>query len=861
VLALLAATGFAAAAEKARPNLIVVVTDGLRADRATPAAMPFLSSVGNMGVVFRRAYAPAPARTPSLTSLLTSRLPSRHGVLHDAARLAASERTVAELLRREGYATATVLGPGLGLPDGLRRGFDYVRTAVPPAGGASAVSDVNTLAFQWLDVTAHRPLFLVVQYGEPDVPYAPSTATLERLPPDRRRSLLDFGLISWRMSLAGTLPPDPTMRHAIEAAYDAEVATLDDALRALVDGLRARGVLRDVLFVVTADHGTELGEHGGFGHGGSLHDEVIHVPLFIARSPALSRHAVSETVSLLDVAPTLLDVGGLAAPSTLEGRSLRPLLEKAGEPAPARGVVSELAGGEREGTGLRRPHRRAVIDGPMKLIETCDGNSALYDLAADPRETTPLPETAPGGPPLRAALGRLDRSQAKSARRPAACVVPSGPPSILLVVFDTTRSDAVSCYGAVEGTTPYTDALAAGGLRYTHAYSNSNWTLPSHVSLFTGLPPSVHGVRCGTHGLSRRVATLAELLHQRGYETFGASENPWITGANGTARGFERFRRLHGVERTVANWLDARRGSRPAFIFLNFMDAHDYAVREDNPFLPRELSTDQVRERITDVAGAAGELCVCRTGDPGLALLRKVYLGGVRAADAKLGQVLLQLAHARVTERLVTIVTADHGEFFGERGLTRHDTGLGEGVLHVPLVVHGLDGVAPAVVDAPVELADVFTSILAWTDTPHPRRETGRPLPTSPGTSDGSRAVVAEYTDGASCYEHPAAQKLIANRRKACGPQDRIDGNGRAVIRPPHELLVFDRHPDALFDVARDPAEEHDRAAADPETVAALRAVLDARAGIPAGPPAPRIELDVQTRERLRALGYVGGPE
>ena len=112
---------------------------------------------------------------------------------------------------------------------------------------------------------------------------------------------------------------------------------------------------------------------------------------------------------------------------------------------------------------------------------TADGKRALYDLAADPREATPA---AGDGYPLPRPCAR--RSPPSSDRRGkrhrsrATCAAPSGPPSILLVVFDTTRSDAVSSYGAVAGTTPYTDALAAAGLRYTHVYSNSNWTLPSH---------------------------------------------------------------------------------------------------------------------------------------------------------------------------------------------------------------------------------------------------------------------------------------------------------------------------------------------------------------------------------------------
>ncbi len=116
------------------------------------------------------------------------------------------------------------------------------------------------------------------------------------------------------------------------------------------------------------------------------------------------------------------------------------------------------------------------------------------------------------------------------------------PPSLLLVVLDTTRRDAVSAYGAVEGTTPNLEALAAEGLRYDWALAPSPWTLPSHATLFTSLGLEAHGV-----GVTGRVvlgpgpATLAQQLADAGYQTVGFSENPLLTSSFGLARGFDRF--------------------------------------------------------------------------------------------------------------------------------------------------------------------------------------------------------------------------------------------------------------------------------------------------------------------------------
>jgi arylsulfatase A-like enzyme len=233
----------------------------------------------------------------------------------------------------------------------------------------------------------------------------------------------------------------------------------------------------------------------------------------------------------------------------------------------------------------------------------------------------------------------------------------------------------------------------------------------------------------------------------------------------------------------------------------------------------------------------------------------------VQEDDAKLGSVLAQLARSHATEGLVTVVTSDHGEYFGEHRLVRHDTGLGEPVLHVPLVVHGLAGISPGVVDETVQLADVFPSILQWAGAPVPAGIAGQPLPTSAGPVGASRAIVAEHTSEL-CSGLAIARDILRRRLRRCGPEDRVWGDARAAIRLPYELLVYDQYPPALFDLSGDRREERDLAGGEPAHVEALRADLDGivtAAGAPAD--APRVEFDPALLERLRALGYVGGRE
>jgi len=171
-------------------------------------------------------------------------------------------------------------------------------------------------------------------------------------------------------------------------------------------------------------------------------------------------------------------------------------------------------------------------------------------------------------------------------------------PSILLLVVDTLRSDAVSAYGSVEGTTPTIDRLAADGLRYEHAYSPSSWTLPSHATLLSGLGPDEH--RTGMPGravLPESVVTLAERLGAAGYETAAISENILVSDVFAPLQGFEYRRSSRYDEKRgeipidavseVREWFAPRDGTRPFFLFVNLIDAHvPYTIRRENRFVP-----------------------------------------------------------------------------------------------------------------------------------------------------------------------------------------------------------------------------------------------------------------------------------
>jgi arylsulfatase A-like enzyme len=184
---------------------------------------------------------------------------------------------------------------------------------------------------------------------------------------------------------AGDLPD-------LATAYDASVAEFDTGMQAIADVLRDPDVVQRLWLVLLAPFGDGLGEHGVIGHGATLYEQQIHVPLLIVPPPGHPAGRRYEgLVELVDVGPTILDPAGLPPEPDVRGRSLRPVLE--GTALPEREAVTELAPPE----PLRRHLRAVVRPGLRKRIDRPDGTYEEYDLGSDPGETRDLARPAPTG--------------------------------------------------------------------------------------------------------------------------------------------------------------------------------------------------------------------------------------------------------------------------------------------------------------------------------------------------------------------------------------------------------------------------------------------------------------------------------
>jgi arylsulfatase A-like enzyme/Flp pilus assembly protein TadD len=343
-------------------DVYLVTIDTLRADHVHcygdgQIQTPALDLLARDGVRFADAFTPSPITNTSHTSILTGLLPSQHGVTDFGIPLAAKFPTWAQLLKQNGYQTAAFIGAVVldsrTLAPGLDRGFDYYDNFPADAPATEhwgrverRGADVVHRAESWMSAHPQAPRFVWAHLYDPHDPYE---------------------------------PPPPYSQIYKDRLYDGEIAYADSALGNLLAYLKQHDRYRDSIIIVVGDHGEGLGEHGEETHGIFLYNSTTHVPL-IVKLPENGKAgtAVDADVQTTDILPAVLDLLGIARPSSLSGMSLTPYL--AGTNLPKRAIFGETDYPLRFGWA---PLRAVRADG-FKLIEA--PKPELYDMASDPHE-------------------------------------------------------------------------------------------------------------------------------------------------------------------------------------------------------------------------------------------------------------------------------------------------------------------------------------------------------------------------------------------------------------------------------------------------------------------------------------------
>lgn len=444
------------------------------------------------------------------------------------------------------------------------------------------------------------------------------------------------------------------------------------------------------------------------------------------------------------------------------------------------------------------------------------------------------------------------------------------PPLVLLLSIDTLRQDRLGCYGCARETSPNIDALARESIVFTAACAQATQTLISHKSIFTSRYPleligettNADMDALGRVDDQRRflVSALRQVsiepamnaLRRAGFLCAAFTDGSWIRRFYGFNGGFGEFDDRGGhfaaIAPRVLAWLE-QKGDYPAFLFVHAYDVHcPYTCREpyNSAFCTDHSAHVSLENR-----------CANRLGDPplfrldlGAADYRAIgdhYDGGVLSADAYVGEILDKLRDLGMYDDALIVLLSDHGESLGEAERIGHG-GLHLEELLVPLMVKPprSAGLAPALIDEPVELIDVMPTMFDLCGARPPGEFRGRSL--RPLMEGGTIAPLAGLVAQTTFSE---GRREISNARK------------RAILVPGRELLIEDLATGEreYFDLARDGGGVEPVAEPPGGRIAALLEALaacDLEGG--SGPftePEP-VSMDEQTKKELEALGYIG---
>ncbi len=299
-------------------NVIIIAVDTLRADHLgcygyPRNTSPNIDRFARDGIKFTSCYTPSPLTTPAFASMLSSLPPFKHGAKRNGMSVFDHIKLLPQFLKKRGYHSGAFVANWTLKKKltHLDRGFDTYMEVFTKRRWFGAMSaegeapDINKAAFKWLYQNRQRKFFLWVHYTEPHEPYlyhAEFDHGYDKVIPEIYPKGSDFNRIR---------------------KYDTEVGFDDHHIGELLQRIKDYGLYEDSLIIFLADHGESFGEHGYYGHGRRLYNSCLHVPL-IVKLPGNTEAGseVHQNVSLLDIAPTILNLLGDPVPEEMEGNNL-----------------------------------------------------------------------------------------------------------------------------------------------------------------------------------------------------------------------------------------------------------------------------------------------------------------------------------------------------------------------------------------------------------------------------------------------------------------------------------------------------------------------------------------------------------
>ncbi len=384
-------------------NVILISLDSLRADHVgcygyERDTTPTLDRLAKQGIRFADAHSTSSWTLPTHLTMFTSLYQLAHGVTVDTMTLDPLIPTLGTVFEKEGYATAGfVSAPYTAATYGYNRGMDVYEDLSEAYGhrdearSAVVAPEITKRGIEWMEKHAGEPFFMFLHYFDIHYDYTSPPPFDTMFDPHYDGPMDGRYFIESKAIHPGM--PERDLEHIL-ALYDGEIRFTDGYVAKVLDALDRLELVDNTLVMVVSDHGDEFFEHRNKGHHRSLYDEVLAVP-FIVRMPG-GKHAgtvVDEPVTLIDIAPTLIDAAGLERPAGMAGVSLLPAIAGDSSVLEGRPIYSEFF--DKRGFNLqvaRRLSDRKLIQHFNRLLHPRSPSVELFDLASDPGERNNVAE-------------------------------------------------------------------------------------------------------------------------------------------------------------------------------------------------------------------------------------------------------------------------------------------------------------------------------------------------------------------------------------------------------------------------------------------------------------------------------------
>ncbi|HEX3035792.1 MAG TPA: sulfatase [Thermodesulfobacteriota bacterium] len=431
-------------------------------------------------------------------------------------------------------------------------------------------------------------------------------------------------------------------------------------------------------------------------------------------------------------------------------------------------------------------------------------------------------------------------------------------PNIILISIDTLRADHLGCYGYYRNTTPNIDRLAEDGVLFANTIAQSTWTLPSHMSIFTGLYVSSHGIISDDKKLGDEHITLAEVLQDAGYETVAFTEGGYVSEKFGY-QGFDHFEGRAKGEKEIdikiiytkaVDWLK-KAPSRPFFLFLHTYQPHS----PYNPPPAFDIYSDKNYQGIVDVSApeiVGNDLYYYQSIQSQMTLDDYLYVidkydGEIHYTDHYLGKLFNALKDLGLYDESIIIFTSDHGENF----LDHPDSGISyighyemyDEVVKVPLIIKAPGFPKNKIIDTQVESIDIMPTVLGLLKINITSRVEGESL-------------VGLVKKGLYDEVFAFSERSLGRKREFSEYRMIRSNDWKLLLRSKEESGMLELE---LYNLKVDPKEQNNLHTEEVEVGKSMFAKLQTWMNRHKGKskPADKIKLDDDLKKQLKDLGYI----